>query len=473
MPLKGSYLALATFASFIVLFAYSLIQLVNIDRAFRMDAVEMNLWVATQADREAQNLLLTLYRVSLDRNLDDVLLRFDILYSRVGLMMDQPQAEYFQSIGAGDQVRQAQAMLDDLDQTILSDNLDFAEIVTLIPPTIALSSVVHDIALAAMQDGRLDRHDRREEMLHAFRLLLLAVFGVFAMGMVMAGLLWRNMRRVMRTQEELTLHRAQLEETVAARTSELRDLLEAERRSKEVYRSFIVTVSHQFRTPVSIIHMIAQRQLRNNAASLPERLQPKFSRILDAAQRLERLLSGFLHSVSSEGQAITLSRRAVDFNQIAETAAVQTQEADPGRILDIRLSETPLPVDGDPVLLEQVVLNLLSNAMKYSHAPAPVRLETWRDGTRVLCRVSDQGLGIPESAQAAIFDRFYRAPNAHTLPGVGVGLSLARDIVLLHDGEITFTSHMGEGTMFIVALPALGDNTDERADNGDDPLRRG
>lgn len=235
-----------------------------------------------------------------------------------------------------------------------------------------------------------------------------------------------------------------------------------------------MTVSHQFRTPVSIIHMIAQRQLRGDEAALSETLRRKFSRILDAAERLERLLSSFLASASVEGKDITLSRRIVDFNEIVRIAADQTRQANPGRLLELGLATQRLETDGDPVLLEQVVLNLLSNAMKYSDAPSPVRLDTWRDGGRIFCRVTDSGAGIPHAAQGAVFDRFYRAPNVHRLPGVGVGLSLVRDIVSLHGGEVTFTSHMGKGSEFIVAVPATGEHANESgACAGDHSLRRG
>src|SRR5690606_23142927 len=106
------------FACFVLLFAYSLVQLVHIDRAFRKEIMEGNLWAATQADREVQNLMLTLYRVGQDRDADDVLLRFDILYSRIALMADRPQIDYFRSIGAGDDVAEARALLGELDAAL-------------------------------------------------------------------------------------------------------------------------------------------------------------------------------------------------------------------------------------------------------------------------------------------------------------------------------------------------------------------
>lgn len=474
MTLRAPHIALLTIACFLALFAYSLVQLINIDRGFRQEIGESNLWAATQADREAQNLMLTLYRVSLDREVEDALLRFDILYSRVALMLDRPQIDYFVSIGVGDDVHQAKSLLDQLDAQLSAPDFEVSRSRDLMPNLAAFSTLLREITTATALEERIARHARRENQLRVMQLLLLAVGGVLMTGLVMAGLMWRNMRRAVRAREELQRHREVLEETVVARTRELQEALDVERRAKDVYRSFIVTVSHQFRTPVSIIHMIAQRQLRSETPDLSEGLKRKFSRIFDAAERLERLLNGFLASASVEGKDITLSRRVVDLNDIASIAAEQISEANPGRKLEAALSPQPLRVDADPVLLEQVVLNLLSNAMKYSEAPADVVLATWQEQDRVFCRVTDRGTGIPEGAQGAIFDRFYRAANVHRLPGVGVGLSLVRDIVSLHGGEVSFTSRLGEGSEFTVALPSLGDNANEPGQRKhDDPLHRG
>ncbi|MFD2442256.1 hypothetical protein ACFSS8_23095 [Paracoccus kondratievae] len=211
MRLRGSHFALVTIASFVVLFIYSLTQIVNIDRAFRSEITEGNMWVATQADREAQNMLVTLYRYGLKADYDEVMLRFDILYSRIALMTDRPQFEYFRSIGAGPQVTEVKAMLDDIDAVISANDFDLAEIGTLIPRFSALSSILRDITNALVLKERIERQARRESLQRMFQLLSFAALGTFVSGVVMAGLLWRNMRRSIRAQQELQAHRAELE----------------------------------------------------------------------------------------------------------------------------------------------------------------------------------------------------------------------------------------------------------------------
>lgn len=166
------------------------------------------------------------------------------------------------------------------------------------------------------------------------------------------------------------------------------------------------------------------------------------------------MIGGFLETAAIEQRALVAHRTVIDFNAVAAVAATQIRSAHPDRRLDCLFTDERLQIDGDAVLLEQVVLNLLSNAVKYSPPGEIVELRTGREGDRILCTVRDRGCGIPQAALGSIFERYYRAPNTHHLPGVGVGLSLAAQIVGLHGGRIDVTSEEGRGTTFHVTLPA-------------------
>ena len=102
--------------------------------------------------------------------------------------------------------------------------------------------------------------------------------------------------------------------------------------------------------------------------------------------------------------------------------------------------------------MEQVLTNLLSNALKYG-AGKPVDLEVLDAGANVVLRVRDRGVGIPEEAQARIFGRFERAASERHYGGLGLGLYITREIVVAHGGEITVRSAPGEGATFLVTLP--------------------
>jgi signal transduction histidine kinase len=117
-------------------------------------------------------------------------------------------------------------------------------------------------------------------------------------------------------------------------------------------------------------------------------------------------------------------------------------------------------IRGDPQALEQVLVNLLDNAVKYSPEPRPIDVELTRAGEWAHLRVSDRGCGIPADEQERIFEPFYRAGSPscsgeRSTTGSGLGLALVRRTVSAHGGRVTVTSQPGEGSTFVVSLPLL------------------
>lgn len=443
---RAVLLATLCIGCFVLLFSYAVVQLVQIDRVLRYNVGENMLWAVTQSNREAQRLLLAMTQGA---GPEDLSLRYDILHSRTLLLEEGPQRTYFALLGLDGLTQRVETLLDQVGIMLEHDpqGQDPALIARVTDLDEALRQMSNDTVIAERK-LRGQKHDQQRG---AMQILLFSVLGAAGSGAFMSALLLRTLQQSISAQRALERHRAMLEDTVAQRTRELQGALASERRAKEVYRSFIVTVPHQFRTPLSVIHMIAQRQLRGPDLD-PQTLQRKFRRIIEAAQRLDRLLAGIMSVVTMDARE--LNRRQIDLNAVVRPALQQVQEENPDRTIRQDLAEGPLWIDGDGVLLEQVVLNLLSNAVKYSSPGWPVRLRTGRVGDQVFCCVSDEGAGIPHEAQATIFERFYRAPNVRHLPGMGVGLSLSRDIVTLHDGEIGFTSAEGKGSTFTITLPA-------------------
>lgn len=446
---RAVVLAAASIGCFVLLFSYAVIQLIQIDRVLRYNVGENMLWAVTQSGREAQRLLLAMAG---NTGAEELSLRYDILYSRVVLLAEGPQHRYFELLGLDDLTNRITGLLGQVGALI--DHGAMGSDAALRERVAQLDSALRQMANDTVVAERALRGQKHDEQRAAMKILLLAVLGAACSGAFMSALLLRTVQQSFRAQRALEGHRALLEETVARRTWELQEALAAERRAKEVYRSFIVTVPHQFRTPLSVILMIAQRQLRRPELDAPK-LQRKFQRIVEAAQRLDRLLGGVMSVVTMDAQELNLRR--IDLNAVVRTALQQVQEENPDRPFRSDLANDPLWIEADGVLLEQVVLNLLTNAVKYSAADAPVVLSTGRAGQSVFCRVTDVGVGIPAEAQPTVFERFYRAPNIRHLPGMGVGLSLSRDIVALHGGEIGFTSTEGKGSTFTITFPARGE----------------
>lgn len=124
--------------------------------------------------------------------------------------------------------------------------------------------------------------------------------------------------------------------------------------------------------------------------------------------------------------------------------------------LEVRLDDGPLLVLGDPTEIDQLVANLVSNAVKYTPSGGTVTLSVRRRDHEVEIGVADDGLGIAEEDQARIFRAFYRTENPQALsePGTGLGLAIVATVVERHGGRLELDSRLGEGTTFTITLPA-------------------
>jgi len=123
--------------------------------------------------------------------------------------------------------------------------------------------------------------------------------------------------------------------------------------------------------------------------------------------------------------------------------------------VECRLPSEPLLIEGDDVRLEQVVQNLISNAIKYSPNGGPIAVQAEQQGHQARLLVRDCGMGIPKNDQPHLFQRFYRATNADTqhMSGMGIGLYVVKEIVTLHGGTVAVESCEGAGSTFTVCLP--------------------
>jgi len=274
---------------------------------------------------------------------------------------------------------------------------------------------------------------------------------------------WRDIATIARLNSELAGLNASLEQKVAERTAELADSNQAlarakdraevaltrETEAKRELRQFLSMVSHEFRTPLAIIDSAAQMLLmraeRSDAGSLP-----RLETIRGAVQRLVDLIATCLADEQLESGRIVLQERRLDLRPILEQAVAHYRAASPGRDITLGLAELP-EAWGDPGLLALVFNNLIGNAIKYSEA-GPVEVAAQPDHGGIAVSVTDHGIGVPPEDCARIFERFFRAANAHNIHGSGIGLHMVRQIVELHGGSITVDSRVGLGSTFTVRL---------------------
>jgi PAS domain S-box-containing protein len=249
-------------------------------------------------------------------------------------------------------------------------------------------------------------------------------------------------------------------ELVEARQALERALVAAHRATEQEQR-FAAAVAHEFRTPLTIIDGAAQRLQRQIDAPDPDDMRTRLLKIRGAVGSMETLIDTMLDSARLAAGRLSLERRPVDLVAFVEAQIRRFDPAITGREIVLQATVPQAPVNADPPMLEHIVANLLSNALKYSGTSRRVDLTIAVDaaaGTASLA-VRDHGVGIPADELPRLFERFFRASTAKGIPGTGIGLSLVNDLVERHDGRISVESEPGRGSCFTVTLPLLQDAT--------------
>jgi len=235
----------------------------------------------------------------------------------------------------------------------------------------------------------------------------------------------------------------------------MHDVTEMQRLS-EVRRDFVANASHELRTPAAAIKAMAET-LQAGALVDDERAPEFVARIVASADRLAAILDDMLTLTRTEHGAETLNARNVPAAQAAREAAAEVEIAAQARgvtvLVEVAADDV---VHADPADLQTVLVNLLDNAAKYTDAGGEVRVigRPTPDGYEL--EVSDTGIGIPPGDLARVFERFYRVDRARARDtgGTGLGLSIVKHIVERHEGRVSVTSQLGQGTTFTVSLPS-------------------
>jgi PAS domain S-box-containing protein len=222
---------------------------------------------------------------------------------------------------------------------------------------------------------------------------------------------------------------------------------------------FLSIAAHELKTPLTTLLGNAQLMLRRAQRddTLPERELRQLRMINEQSSRLHRMVLALLDISRLESGQLSIERAPLDLAALARRVVDEIRPATDGRAIELVAPAEPLPVIGDELRLEQVLQNLIQNALKYSPDGQPIRVQVEQRSNRAAVSVTDRGIGIPAAALPRLFGRFYRAPNAEAqqISGMGVGLYVVKEIVTLHGGEIGVESVEGQGSTFTISLPLL------------------
>jgi two-component system sensor histidine kinase SenX3 len=228
------------------------------------------------------------------------------------------------------------------------------------------------------------------------------------------------------------------------------------RRLEEVRRDFVANVSHELKTPMGALGLLAETLLAETEPEVSRRLA---QRIHSEAFRISRIIDDLLDLSRIENEE-SPPREPVLVNLVMAEAVERVHAAAEQRDVEIKLEEPspPVAVLGDRRQLTSALYNLLENAVKFSYEGGIVEFTGTVDGDDIVVAVADKGLGIPTRDLERIFERFYRVDHgrSRSTGGTGLGLSIVRHVANSHHGSVSVESREGEGSTFTLRLPLQG-----------------
>jgi signal transduction histidine kinase len=256
--------------------------------------------------------------------------------------------------------------------------------------------------------------------------------------------------------ETLTARLVQENEQLRLAQEEMRGALVREQELSELKSRVVTTISHEFRTPLSVILSSSELlRLYSERLTADERLG-HLTAIEDSVRRMSALIQSVLAFSQAGAGKLEFRPERQDvaglFRQVLDEVLSATSRRCP---ISMEIQGADEPAWVDVTLLRLILNNLLGNAVKYSAAGSPVELRVSRNADDLVMEVADHGIGIPAKDQPGLFQTFHRGRNTHGIPGTGLGLSIVKTCVELHHGRIAVCSEPNQGTTITVHLRAF------------------
>lgn len=218
---------------------------------------------------------------------------------------------------------------------------------------------------------------------------------------------------------------------------------------------FVANVSHELRTPISSIKLLSESLLHQDEDNIY--IYKEFMEDISAeADRLNNIINELLALVDLDKEKLHINYKITYMNFLLEKIVNRLKPLAERKNIKLTLeSDEKIQIKVDPEKIQQAIINIIENAIKYTQEAGKVQVRLYSQGKWCIIEVKDNGIGIPESSLKQIFDRFYRVDKARSRKtgGTGLGLSISDQIVMLHQGIIEVESKIGEGSSFYIKIP--------------------
>ena len=439
----GYGLSILTIIVLIILLTITLFRLNDIQRAMRNNVSTNMMWVLYQTHINSLMLSNAIQHHLLNqKSSHEVAHHYQIFLSRINMLNDGPQKRRLQDIGIADRIAIQTELVKHLSTRIDSDettSMDYLSILT------ALEEL-NTLLLRASNKSMLAQWDEAGAQIDAYRHAVLRILFLM-IGIWMASV-------IISIQLLLALKKTRNNERRQQREIDLLKQLEKERIVSELYRSSGSLLSHQFRTPLTIIDATMQRLVRAGNRMDAEEVQRRAATAWKATKRLTYLIENILQTDRFMAQADVTMQRCY-LAHLTQQAVHEHQLLLPTKEIQF-LDET----DGasivlcDSVLTLQILDNLISNAIKFSDEQTAVSVRIYCEAGWVCCAIRDNGKGISTKDMPHIFKRYFRAISSTDVDGTGIGLYIAAELTTLQQGQLSAHSELGKGSTFVFCLPS-------------------